>query len=444
MTSLAKVRDVVRVLRDAGYEALVAGGSVRDHLLGREPKDHDVATSARPEDIELLFARTVPVGAAFGVMLVIVEGEAFEVATFRADGPYEDGRRPQSVTYSDAREDSRRRDFTVNGLFLDPFTGEILDYVGGRADIEARVIRAIGRPEDRFAEDRLRLLRAIRFASTLDFEIEQATYEALKQAAGAIVEVSRERIRDELTRILTGGGAACGFRLLRDSGLLRAVLPEVADMDGIEQPEVFHPEGDVWEHTLAVLEGLDQMDAPSMEVAWAALLHDVGKPPTMTREDRIRFNDHARVGADMAEEICRGLRMSKAEALQIRDLVAQHMTFMDVQKMRDGRLRRFLTQENVEDHLRLHRLDCVASHGGLENHDFCRERMERIELEPEPPAYLLSGRDLIAAGYAPGPRFADILRCVEEAHLDGDIETRDEALLLVAERFGAPEEAESE
>jgi poly(A) polymerase len=324
-------------------------------------------------------------------------------------------------------------------MFMDPFTGEILDHVGGRADLERGLIRAIGEPAARFAEDRLRLLRAIRFASTLDFEIEEATSRAVREQAEAIRVISRERIRDEILKILTGGGAARGFRLLASHGLLEVVLPDVAAMAGVEQPPEFHPEGDVWEHTLEVLAGLDRMEDPSPTLALAALLHDVGKPPTFSVTDRIRFNDHARIGAQMAEAIARDLRLSRAQIERVTSLVRQHMTFLEVRHMRPGRLRRFLAQEDAEEHLELHRLDCEASHGSLRNYEHCRETLEAMRREPQPPPRLLTGHDLIAQGFAPGPLFARILKDVEEAQLEHRISTPEDARRFVRERY-APDD----
>jgi len=426
--------EVIETLRGAGHQALIAGGAVRDLLLGRPPDDFDVTTSARPEEVQALFPQVVPVGLRFGVVLVIVDGQPVEVATFREDAVYEDGRHPVSVSFSETpEEDARRRDFTVNGLFLDPRDGSILDFVGGRADLERGVIRAIGHPPDRFHEDRLRMLRAVRFACALGFEIEEATYAAIHDLAPEIATVSGERIRDELFRMLTGPARGRSLGLLRETGLLAAFLPEVDAMWGVAQPEEFHPEGDVFTHTALLL---DELRDPSAELALAGLLHDVGKPPTFTVTDRIRFNDHPRVGAEMSEGICRRLRLSGAQTGAVCELVRDHLRFMEVKRMREAKLRRFLMSPRAEEHLELHRADCLASHRKLGHYEFCRAKRDEWLAEPPPAPPLLTGRDLIGLGFRPGPLFAEILSEVRDLQIEGALASRDDALAFVKERFG--------
>jgi poly(A) polymerase len=429
--------EVVRILRRGGYEAYLAGGCVRDRLLGRAPKDHDVATAARPEQIRTLFKRTIPVGEAFGVILVLQGESAVETATFRKDSGSADGRHPESVEYSNAKEDVLRRDFTVNGLLYDPIEDRVLDYVGGREDLTARTIRAIGEPVRRMREDYLRLLRAVRFATALDFRIDEATSEAIRQEAQGIERISRERVCDELTRLLTAPRRAEGLRQLRDLGLLSLLLPEVSAMEGVAQPEQFHPEGGVWIHTLGVLEKLPGEISP--ELAWGALLHDVGKPPTYREApDRIRFHGHDVVGERMSRKICRRLKMSNRSTEQICRLVRTHLQFKDVQKMRPARLRRFLSEEGFSEALELHKADCLASHGDLSHHSFCTETLEKYKSEPIRPPPLLDGNDLISIGYAPGPLFSKILRELEDAQLEGEITNKEQALAWIQERFPRP------
>jgi poly(A) polymerase len=441
---------VVATLRTAGHQAYLAGGCVRDLLLGREPADYDVATSATPDVVLDMFERTFAVGAKFGVVLVAPEDTGFvtEVATFRSDGAYSDGRRPDAVRYSkSAEEDVQRRDFTINGLLLDPMRdggvlgdreglrAAVLDYVGGVRDLDAGVVRAIGRAEPRFEEDHLRMLRAVRFAARFGFELETGTLNAIRFLAAKVSGVSRERVRDELTKMLTEGQARRAFELLDVAGLLKEVLPEIARMKGVEQPAQFHPEGDVWIHTLMLLEQLEP--GCSETLAWGALLHDVGKPPTFRRAtDRIRFDGHVEVGVTMAAEICRRLRFSNEETRQILALVQNHMRFMDTGRMKESTLKRFLRLPQFDEHLALHKMDCVAGSGFLENWEFMREKMRTLPLETVRPQPLITGRELIAAGYQPGPKFKEMLREVEDAQLEGRISTADEAMRLVRERFG--------
>jgi putative nucleotidyltransferase with HDIG domain len=519
---------IVETLRDRGYEAYFAGGCVRDLLLGREPADYDVATNATPDVVLEMFKRTFAVGAHFGVVLVATCGGAdgagapdsvekssaeestdvgivTEVATFRSDLAYSDGRHPDAVRYTKtAEEDVKRRDFTINGLLLDPVkafpqglkpavsagvnvraeartlqakartlqakartlqgkvagdpstpvaaatsaqddktVGEhsdlrtaVLDFVGGLADLDAGVVRAIGRPEQRFEEDHLRMLRGVRFAARFGFEIEERTKRAMRSLASRIHAVSRERVRDELTRMLTEGHARRAFELLDETGLLKEVLPEVARMKGVEQPPQFHPEGDVWVHTLMLLEQLEP--GCSMTLAWGALLHDVGKPPTFRRAtDRIRFDGHVEIGVAMGAEICRRFRFSNEETRQVLALIENHMRFMDAQRMKASTLKRFFRLERFEEHLALHRMDCLAASGNLENWEFARGRFSSMPEEEVRPRPLITGRELIAAGYAPGAGFREMLRVAEDAQLEGTVTTAEEAMKLVKSRFPA-------
>ncbi len=426
-------RRIVERLRAAGFQAWLVGGCVRDLLLGRKPADYDVATDAHPARVLELFPRAQLVGAHFGVALVRDGGAEVEVATFRSDHAYRDGRHPVAVEFeSDPRQDVLRRDFTINALLLDPLTEEVRDYVGGRADLDARLIRAVGDPARRFAEDHLRMLRAIRFAARLGFGIEPRTYEAIRLLHSRIRQISAERIRDELVRILTEGGARLGFELLDATGLLTDLLPEAAAMKGVPQPPEFHPEGDVWTHTLMMLEGLR---APTPTLAWGVLLHDIGKPPTFRVADRIRFDEHADVGAGMSVEILRRLRVSAEDIRQVESLVRHHLRFKDVRNMRESTLKRFLRMDRFEEHLELHRLDCVASHGWLDNYEFVKRKLAEAPREVLKPPPLITGDDLIAQGYQPGPAFGRVLRAVEDAQLEGQIRTRDEALALAASLF---------
>jgi putative nucleotidyltransferase with HDIG domain len=446
---------IVATLREAGHEAWLAGGCVRDLLLGRKPADYDVATSATPEVVLASFPRTFAVGAHFGVVLVADEDAVTEVATFRSDGAYSDGRRPDSVRYTlSAEEDVQRRDFTINGLLLDPLRppresgardkfladagdlrSAVIDHIGGLADLDAGVIRAIGEPARRFEEDQLRLLRAVRFAARFGFAIEPATHAAIRTLAPKIASVSRERVRDELTKMLTEGRARQAFELLDETGLLAEVLPEIARMKGVAQPPQFHPEGDVWTHTLMLLEQLEP--GASLTLAWGALLHDVGKPATFRiAPDRIRFDGHVEVGVAIGAEICRRFRFSSDETHQILSLIENHMRFADADRMKASTLKRFFRLDRFEEHLALHRMDCMAASGNLDHWNFVRERYAAMPEEAVRPAPLLTGRELIAAGYQPGPRFKEILRAVEDAQLEGAIATADDAMALVTERFG--------
>ena len=475
---------IIAALRAVGHEAYLAGGCVRDLLLGREPHDYDVATSATPDVVLDLFPRTFAVGAHFGVVLVATccgadaacaAGEVMaepgyvvtEVATFRSDGAYSDGRHPDAVHYTlSAEEDVRRRDFTINGLLLDPvrlfpqgveavthpshkdkdvarvghpnvdLRSAVIDHVHGLADLEVGVIRAIGQPGERFEEDHLRMLRAVRFAARFGFQIDTATASAMRHLAAKTKAISRERVRDELTKMLTEGHARRAFELLDETGLLNEVLPEVVRMKGVEQPPQYHPEGDVWVHTLGLLAQLE--DGCPLALAWAALLHDVGKPATFRRAERIRFDGHVEVGVAIAAEICRRFRFSNDETSQILSLIENHMRFVDVPRMKASTLKRFFRLEDFPQHLALHRMDCLAGSGNLETWKFVRERYEAMPEEAVRPAPLVTGRELIAAGYQPGAAFRPMLRAVEDAQLEGAITTPAEALALLRERFPLP------
>jgi poly(A) polymerase len=434
MDSESLARSVITKLRSAGHQAWLVGGCVRDLLLGCHPKDYDVATDARPDRLMDLFPNSGRVGAHFGVVLVRDAFSQVEVATFRSDHDYEDGRRPGAVHFeSDPRQDALRRDFTINGLFMDPDTRDVVDYVGGRLDLDARIVRAIGDPITRFREDHLRMLRAIRFAARLHFEIDPATFDAIRADHALIRRVSAERVRDELVRILTEGGARRGFEFLDASGLLGDILPEIAAMKGVEQPPEYHPEGDVWQHTLLLLE---QLDRPTPTLALGALLHDVGKPPTFRIADRIRFDGHVEEGVHMARDILTRLRFSRDQLEQVEALVANHMKFKDVSQMRDSTLKRFLRQPCFEEHLELHRLDVLSSNRNLESYEFCLDKLAELSADHLKPPRLLTGADLIAAGYRPGPKFTEILRTVEDAQLENRIQTPAEAMRLVEENFG--------
>ena len=423
----------------SGYEALLVGGCVRDILLGRKPADFDVATDATPEQVLKLFPDGVTVGAQFGVIAVYEEGIRTEIATYRADVGYSDGRHPDSVVYARTpQEDVQRRDFTINGLLMRHDTGEVLDFVGGQADLRDGIIRAIGEPDRRFREDKLRLLRAVRFAARFGFRIEPATFAAIRRHAHDIGQVSAERVRDELTKLLTEGAARRGLELLDETGLLREVLPEIAAMKGVEQPPQFHPEGDVWIHTRLMMAELPAGVSPTL--AWGVLLHDVGKPPTFKSAeqtgDRIRFDGHVDVGVQMARGIARRLRFSNEDTEQIVALVANHMKFKDVEQMRASTLKRFIRQPRFDEHMELHRLDCATSHGRLDSYGFVRRTLAETSAEQIQPPRLLSGDDLMEMGYKPGPVFSEILRAVEDAQLEGELANKEEAEKYVRSKFG--------
>jgi poly(A) polymerase len=432
---------ICRTLRGAGHQAYLVGGCVRDILLARTPADYDVATDATPDRVQELFPRSLAVGAQFGVIIVAEDSEAgetvqVEVATFRSDIGYSDGRHPDRVIYTaSAAEDAQRRDFTINALLLDPGTQEVFDFVGGREDLRAGIIRAIGRPEARFHEDKLRLVRAVRFAARFRYAIEAHTFAAIPRLAPQIHQVSAERLRDELTKLLTEGAARRSFELLDETRLLPELLPEIARMKGVEQPPQFHPEGDVWTHTLLMLEELPA--GCSSTLAWGVLLHDVGKPPTFTPpagpEGRIRFDEHVNVGTRMSEEICRRLRFSNEDAAQVAALVANHLRFKDVPQMKPATLKRFVRLGRFDEHLELHRLDCLSSHRNLENYDFVRRFLAETPPEQVRPPRLITGENLIGIGLKPGPQFKAILDAVEEAQLNGKITSSEDALQLARE-----------
>jgi poly(A) polymerase len=458
---------IVRTLLERGQKAYLVGGCVRDMVLGREPADYDVATDATPDEVMRIFPETYAVGAQFGVVLVpsperdaasnvctetspggdptgyaSVKTGVVEVATFRSDIGYSDGRHPDQVRFSkDPREDVERRDFTINGLLLDPVTNGVLDFVGGRKDLEAGIIRAIGDPARRFAEDKLRMLRAVRFAARFGYTIEPATFRAIQELASRIDQVSRERVRDELSKMLIEGRARRAFLLLDETGLLNEVLPEIASMQGVEQPPQFHPEGDVFVHTLLLLEKLPH-PCP-ITLAWGALLHDVGKPVTFrVAPDRIRFDGHVDVGVKIAEGICHRLRFSNDDTEQILALVDNHMRFAHVQQMKESTFKRFVRMQRFDEHLQLHRMDCLSSHGDLSSYNFTREKMATMPQSVMRPAPLITGDDLIAAGYQPGPQFKTILAAVEDGQLEGRLRNREEAMALVGREFPARDKPE--
>ncbi len=430
-------RDVCATLRAAGFRALFAGGCVRDRLLGDTPKDYDIATDALPEQVEACFPKTFTVGAAFGVVLVVQGALRYEVATFRKDGPYLDGRRPSRVDFVDEIEDARRRDFTINALFYDPATEQVLDYVDGTSDLERKIVRCVGTPSARFGEDHLRLLRAVRFAARLDFEVERKTRESIAAHATDITKTSAERIRDELVRMLTEGYALRSLQLLDETGLLSQVLPEITAMKGVEQPPQFHPEGDVFVHTLLLMKHLPSPCTATL--AFGALLHDVGKPATQTFEDRIRFNQHDKVGAEMARQICRRLRLSNEETDLITWHVAQHMRLAAIPQMKESKRKRFVRHEGFEELLEIGRLDCLASFGNLDTIDWIEDYLATVPDDALRPQRLIDGRALIAMGYRPSPKFKNFFRELEDHQLDGRISTREAAETFAQDYFGDPE-----
>jgi tRNA nucleotidyltransferase/poly(A) polymerase len=426
---------IVRKLRAAGHAAYYAGGSVRDLLNGKAPKDVDIATEARPETVQKIFPRTYAVGAHFGVIVVLENDFQFEVATFRSDDAYLDGRRPVEVHFATAEEDAARRDFTINGMFFDPEKNEVIDFVGGRADLERKLIRAIGDPAQRFAEDRLRVLRAVRFATALGFEIDPATWAAVRASAASIKEISAERIREELVRIFLSPNRVRGWDLLDASGLMKMILPELDAMKGCEQPPQFHPEGDVFKHTRIMLELLPA--EVSLPLVFSVLFHDIGKPPTAMVDDegRIRFNGHDRIGAEMTEAIMERLRFSRAEIDDTVEAVRQHMVFKDVPNMRVAKLKRFMARPTFSDELELHRVDCASSHAMMDNHEFLLKKKEEFANEPIIPPPLVTGDDLIAMGMKPGPQFGEILEAVETRQLEGALKNREEAIEWVKTEY---------
>jgi tRNA nucleotidyltransferase/poly(A) polymerase len=426
---LQTATQVILTLREQGHQALLAGGCVRDYVLGKDPKDYDVATSATPAQVVALFPGAQTVGAHFGVVIVRLNGHHIEVATFRTDGSYKDGRRPESVTFATAEEDAQRRDFTVNGLFRDPVENRIIDYVNGQQDLDARILRAIGDASQRFAEDRLRLLRAVRFATVLGFEIEASTWTALCQHADAISTVSAERIRDELIKIFLHPNRVRGFDLLVDSGLMAQVLPEILVLKGVEQPPQWHPEGDVFIHTRLMLSLLPEQ--VSLPLVLSVLLHDIAKPATFTVDadtGRIRFNGHDKLGAEMTGKILRRLKFPNDVIERSQVAVEHHMVFKDVKKMRNSTLKRMMARPTWDDELALHRVDCLGSNGLLDNYEFMKEKAEEFSHTPLIPQALINGRDLMELGWEPGKQMGAALTAVQNAQLEGLLTTREEAL----------------
>jgi poly(A) polymerase len=433
VSTRAQAIAIVQQLRAEGHEGFLAGGCVRDMLLNKEPQDYDIATSAKPEDVQRIFPATVPVGAQFGVILVVIDGAPFEVASFRHDGPYLDGRRPSAVRYGTLEEDIRRRDFTINGMVYDPFADRVIDLVGGQDDLRRGVVRAIGDPQTRFEEDRLRMIRAVRFAASLRFEIDAPTFAAIHDLAPSIAIVSWERIGDEVTRILTEGGAQRGFELLDRSGLLQIILPEIVAMKGTEQSPEYHPEGDVFTHTLLLL---SHLESPSETLAYGCLLHDVAKPNCIRRDgDRITFYGHTEQGAEMAEAILKRLKRGRAVWERVAYLVRNHLRLVQAPQMRLSTLKRFLREDGIEELLELARIDALSSNGDMSYYQFCQERRGELREEEIRPEPLVRGGDLIELGFKPGPRFKEILRQVEDAQLGGEVHSRDQALEWIRSKF---------
>jgi tRNA nucleotidyltransferase/poly(A) polymerase len=428
-----KAIGIVKRLRDQGYESYLAGGCVRDMLLGKTPQDYDISTSAKPDEIAKIFSKTIPVGAQFGVLLVMIEGEAFEVASFRHDGPYLDGRRPTHVRYGSLQEDILRRDFTINGMVYDPITGQIIDLVGGRKDLERKLVRAIGNPRSRFEEDRLRMVRAVRFAASLDFTVEIETFDAIRELAPTVKQISWERIGEEITRILTEAGAKKGFELLDRAGLLKIVLPEIEAMKGVEQSPDYHPEGDVFTHTMLTL---SHLDSPTETLAYGCLLHDVAKPVCVRRDgQRLTFYGHTEKGAEMAEEVLKRLKRSRATWERVAYLVRNHLRHVQAPQMRLSTLKRFLGEDGIDELLEVARIDALSANGDLQYYHFCKQKLTELEDEEIHPEPLLRGRDLITMGFSPGPTFHIILKQVEDAQLGGELSSREEAMEWVRRNY---------
>jgi len=434
--------EVIVELRNAGHKAFCVGGCARDTLLGIEPKEYDITTSATPEEVSEIFPHTVPIGVSFGVILVIAGKYQFEVATFRKDQSYSDGRHPDKVIYSsEEQEDVLRRDFTINGMLYDPLAEEVIDYVDGLADINTKIVRTIGNSYERFNEDKLRMMRAIRFSSRYNFELDLDTFRAIEKLAADITQVSSERIRDEIIKIVSQSNPGHGLKMLSVGGLLKYILPDVEIMNGVEQPPEFHPEGDVFIHTCLVLDKLYENEdgIVSPELAMGALLHDVGKPPTFSVSDRIRFNGHDKLGAEMSKRICRELKFSNKQIEIIYALIKDHLKFKDVFNMKKSTLKRFIGMPHFEEHMALHLADCQASHGLMAAYDFIMEKYNDFEDEEIKPAPLLSGNELIEMGYKPGPLFSDILNFIEEAQLEGDLNNAEDARKAVLETYPVDE-----
>jgi len=435
VSTRAQAISIVQQLRAEGYESFLAGGCVRDMLLNKDPQDYDIATNARPEDIQRIFPATVPVGAQFGVILVVIDGAPFEVASFRHDGPYLDGRRPSVVRFGSLEEDIQRRDFTINGMVYDPLADRLIDLVGGQEDLQRGLVRAIGDPQARFEEDRLRMIRAVRFAASLRFEIDSLTFAAIKSLAPSIAVVSWERIGDEITRILTEGGAQRGFELLDRGDLLEIILPEIVAMKGVAQTPDYHPEGDVFTHTLLLLRHLD---SPTETLAYGCLLHDVAKPICIRQDgDRITFYGHTEQGAEMAAAILKRLKRGRAVWERVAYLVRNHLRHVQAPQMRLSTLKRFLREDGIEELLELARIDALSSNGDLSYYRFCQERRGELKQEEIRPEPLVRGGDLIELGFKPGPQFKEILRQVEDAQLGGELHSRDEAIEWLRTKFSS-------
>ena len=436
----SSAKSIVKKLQDNDYRAFLVGGCVRDAMLNMVPKEYDITTSASPEEVRILFPRNVPIGESFGVILVLLDDTQFEVATFRQESEYKDGRHPSTVKYSSSEiDDVERRDFTINGMLFDPLENKLYDHVGGENDLSAGIVRTIGDPVERFGEDKLRMIRAVRFASRLSFEIEEETFKAVKKLGKYINDVSSERIRDEILKIITQENPGNGINLLHEANLLEYILPDVSDMVGVEQPPEFHPEGDVFVHTCIVLDKLYEITGGeySPELAMGTLLHDIGKPPTFERADRIRFNGHDRVGATMAKGICKNLRFSKKQTELITSLIKEHLKFKDALKMKESTLKRFLSIPHFDEHLTMHLADCLGSHGIRDVYDFLKDKLETLEEEEIKPTPLINGNDLIKLGYQPGPLFSEILGKVEEQQLEGIIKNKDDALSFIRDNFNS-------
>jgi len=434
MTQREIAIEILKRLQQAGHEAYFVGGCVRDELRGVNPQDYDIATGAHPEEIQALFSKTVGVGENYGVIIVLKDGEQFEVATFRTEDGYQDGRRPTKVQFSDAKTDASRRDFTVNGLFLDPLTDTVHDWIGGQSDLNRKVIRTIGSPEERFAEDHLRLLRAIRFAAQLDYHIEPGTFAALRAQASLIGTVSAERVRDELCKLFSPPHAARGLDLLLESGLLEHVLPELAATIDCEQSPDFHPEGSVFNHIRLML-SLMSKDASHI-LPWTVLLHDIAKPHTSSvgNDGRIHFYSHEKIGAEMTKNILRRLRFPRVDIEAAAQVVCHHMQFKDAKKMRKATLRRMLLRPNFDLELEQHRLDCLGSHGKLNIYDFLCEQKLLLEEKPVLLAPLVDGKDLLDLGIESGPLMGKLLNEIMDKQLSEEFSTREEALTWVKEK----------
>lgn len=419
---------IISTLKAHGYEAVFAGGCVRDRARGEVPQDYDIATSALPTDIQRLFERTVPVGVQFGVVIVLQDGVSFEVATFREEGGYQDGRRPTDVRFSSLEKDSARRDFKINGLYWDGASNDLIDLVGGMDDLRARRVSTIGDPDTRFQEDHLRILRAIRFATQLEFEIAPETFSSVIRNRALLKKVSPERIRDEFSKILTSCNPHRGMELLDQTGILDVLLPEVITMKKVEQPMEYHPEGDVFIHTMLLIK---QLKRPELSLALGALFHDIAKPATFERAaDRIRFHGHDRIGAEMTYQTLKRFAYPNSTIEIVCSLVAEHLRFKDAFQMRKSTLKRFLSLDRFDLHLELHRIDCLASHGKLDAYHFCTQKFEEFSKEPPPPLRLVTGEDLIGMGLRPGPSFKAILTAVEDAILEGTVSDREAGLAL--------------